>query len=168
HYLTALGISLTVPELRAHIDHLAAPHHQGRLDYEESTAGRDGSGSPDLSALLRLTLQRAYERVTDGSQEVGVRDAVALLKIKRELERDAAEEGQQATAEQWQAALTRLLWIARRHLGKNWAAFATDVRSDEMIAMATGGKIAEPADQREVTGVSAAAGAAEAAGTGAD
>ena len=152
---------ITQEDLGRHVDHLAAPHYQARLDYEASAArsvSPDGF-TPDLDSLLRLVLQRAYERITDSSRDVSVRDAVALAKLKREIERDQAADSHAASAEQYQAALTQLLWIARKHLGGSWAAFAADVRSDELIAAATGGQMAEPAERRDDS-VRAVAGAA--------
>lgn len=162
-YLGAMGENgIASDDLRGHISHLAAPHHQARMDYEAdmSAAGIDTEkwSAPDLTSLLRITLQRAYERVTDGEQEVSVRDAVALLKIKREIERDQALAGQQATADQWQQATIQILWIARKHLGKSWAAFADEIRNDQAIRAATGGMMAEPAERKEIAGASSAGG----------
>jgi hypothetical protein len=160
-YLKELGApDLSPDELKRHVPHLAAPHYQARLDYEEgvASAGLDPAvAGPDVASLLRLTLQRAYERVTDGTAEVGPREVVALAKLKREIEREFAEGATQASAEQWQAAMVQLLWICRKYLGKNWAAFAADVRADETIAAATRGIFPEPAERREVTSASAPA-----------
>jgi hypothetical protein len=163
-YLDSLGVrDIAAAELKHHTGHLAPPHHQARLDYEKAlaAAGLDpGEGAPDMTSLLQLTIQRAYERVTDGTQEVGPRDVVALAKLKREVERDSELSGQQASAEQWQAAMVQILWICRKYLGKSWAVFAADVRADETIAAATGGMLPEPAGPAEVASVSPAAGTA--------
>jgi hypothetical protein len=161
-YLSALYADPPSAEaLRAHVSHLAAPHYQARMAFEERVSARGGNAEdpPPLDAadLARVTLEKAYQRVIDGEAEIGVRDAVAILRIKREIERDQAAAESATSAEQWQAAMIRLLWIVRKHVGKGWAAFAADVRADEEIALATGGLMAEPPERKEVSGAPAAA-----------
>src|SRR5271166_4282337 len=46
--------------------------------------------TPSAADLARLTLQRAYERVLDGEAEVTLRDAAALLRLQREIDRETA------------------------------------------------------------------------------
>lgn len=62
---------------------------------------------------------RADERILYGEAEVTVRDAAALLRLQREIDREAACQAAGTTA-QWQAALREVLWVARRHLGEHW------------------------------------------------
>jgi hypothetical protein len=89
--------------------------------------------TPSAADLARLALRRAYERVLDGEAEVSLRDAAALLRLQREIDREAA--GQEAgTTARWEATLREVLWAARRHLGSNWEAFAADVRANQQLA----------------------------------
>jgi hypothetical protein len=89
--------------------------------------------TPSAADLARLVLRRAYERVLDGEAEVSLRDAAALLRLQRELDREAA--GQAAgTSAQWEATLREVLWAARRHLGEQWKPFAADVRANQHLA----------------------------------
>jgi hypothetical protein len=124
--------------LHAHVAHLAAPHAEARRQLEEDVSARgasmDGGSSPVSAAdLTRLTLQKAYQNLQDGGSEASVRDAATMLKLIRDLERDDQARQLQGSIEQWQAAMTELLWIARKHLGTHWAAFAADVRSSETL-----------------------------------
>jgi hypothetical protein len=124
--------------LRGHVAHLAAPHRQARQQLEEAVTARGASvsdGSPPVTPadLASLTLQRAYESLADGGSETSVRDAVTILKLQREIERDEAGRELAGTVEAWQKALQEVLWIARRHLGTRWAEFVADVRSNETL-----------------------------------
>lgn len=128
----------SVPALRHHVSHLAAPHAEARRQLEEDAAARgtgldSGSSPVEAADLARLTLQRAYEGLADGDAEVSVRDAVMILRLKREIDRDEQARAAQGSVEQWQAAMTELLWVARKHLGSHWAAFAADVRGSETL-----------------------------------
>ena len=91
-----------------------------------------GLATPTVGDVAVLALRRAYERLESGAA-VSVQDVVALLKLAREAERDSAGAG---SAARWQATLQEVLWLARRHLGDGWAAFAADVRaSGDLAAM---------------------------------
>lgn len=142
--------------LRGHVPHLAAPHLQARQQLEENAIARGVSvaeGSPPVTpaTLAALTLQRAYETLADGGSETSVRDAVTILKLQREIERDEAGRELQGTVAAWQQALQEVLWIARRHLGTGWAGFVADVRSnDTLLALM-------PPDREEAAGDSAQA-----------
>ncbi len=131
----------SVSALRRHISHLAAPHAEARRQLEEDAAARgmslDGGSSPvDPADLARLALQRAYQALQDGSAETSVRDAVAILRLKREIDKDENARQAQGTVEEWQRAMQELLWLCRKHLGPKWAAFAADVRgSDTLLAL---------------------------------
>jgi sugar phosphate isomerase/epimerase len=129
---------VSVGALRGHVAHLAAPHAQARVQLEEAVAARGASaldGSPPVTPadLATLALQRAYETLADGGGETSVRDAVTILKLQRDIERDEAGRELAGTVEQWQAAVRELLWIARKHLGVHWADFAADVRGSEAL-----------------------------------
>ena len=89
--------------------------------------------TPSAADLARLALRRAYERVLDGEAEVTVRDAVALLRLQREIDREAALQAAGTTA-QWEATLREVLWAARRHLGEHWEPFAADIRANQQLA----------------------------------
>ena len=74
-----------------------------------------------MPRTARLVLRRCYERVLDGEAEVSLRDAAALLRLQREIDREA--DGEPAgTIAQWEATLREVLWAARRHLGESLGA----------------------------------------------
>jgi hypothetical protein len=130
----------SVAALKRHVAHLAAPHAEARRQLEEDAAARgtdtdSGSSPVDPADLARLTLQRAYAALADGSEDAGaqVRDAVAVLRLQREIDKDAQARQMQGTVEQWQRALQEVLWLARKHMGPNWAAFAADIRGNETL-----------------------------------
>ena len=51
------------------------------------------------------------------------RDAVALLRL--------AHETGHGDAARWEATLSEVLWLARRHLGEGWESFAADLRASQ-------------------------------------
>ena len=62
-----------------------------------------------------------------------LRDAAALLRLQRELDREAA--GQAAgTVARWEATLREVLWAARSHLGELWEPFVADIRANQQLA----------------------------------
>ena len=64
---------------------------------------------------------------------MSLRDAAALLKLQREIDREAA--GQAAgTTVQWEATLREVLWAARSHLGERWEPFVADLRANQHLA----------------------------------
>ena len=88
---------------------------------------------PGIDDLARLVLRRCYERVLDGEAEVSLRDAAALLRLQREIDRETV--GQAAgTVARWEATLREVLWAARRHLGEHWEPFVADIRANEQLA----------------------------------
>jgi hypothetical protein len=89
--------------------------------------------TPSAADLARLVLRRAYERVLDGEAEATLRDAAALLRLQRELDREAARQAA-GTIAQWQATMREVLWLARRHLGEHWEPFAADIRANQHLA----------------------------------
>jgi hypothetical protein len=101
--------------------------------------GRPAAGSPgrlvtpSAADLARLALRRAYERVLDGEAEVSLRDAAALLRLQREIDRETVGQAAGTTA-QWHASVRELLWAARRHLGEHWEPFLDDIRANEQLA----------------------------------
>jgi hypothetical protein len=89
--------------------------------------------TPSVNDLVRLALQRAYERALDGEAEVTVRDAAALLRLQREIDREAARQAA-GTIAQWEATMREVLWAARRHLGEHWKPFVADIRANQHLA----------------------------------
>jgi hypothetical protein len=98
-----------------------APSHPGRL------------ATPSVADLARLVLQRAYERALDGEAEVTLRDAAALLRLQREIDRETVGQAADTTA-QWQATLREVLWVARKYLGEHWEPFVADIRANQHLA----------------------------------
>ena len=88
---------------------------------------------PGIDDLARLVLRRCYERILYGEAEVTVRDAAALLRLQREIDREAACQAA-GTIAQWQATLREVLWAARRHLGEHWEPFVADIRANQQLA----------------------------------
>jgi hypothetical protein len=128
----------TSDELKAHIAHLAAPHAEARRELEEAVTGRggtveDGSSPVELEDVARLSLQRVYERIQSGDAEIAPRDAVALIKLYREIAREESGREAASSIAQWEAAAREILWIARRHLGTQWKAFVADLRASETL-----------------------------------
>lgn len=128
---------LTPQALRAHVPHLVPQHAQERERLDEEAARRAGADSVDslitAQDLIRLSLQRAYERVQDGA-EVNVRDVTALLRLQQQMERDSAVDESAVSAAKWEAAVREMLWILRRHLrGPAWSAFVADLRTSEAL-----------------------------------
>ena len=89
--------------------------------------------TPSIDDLVRPALQRAYERALDGEAEVTLRDAAALLRLEREIDREAARQAA-GTIAQWEATLQEVLWAARRHLGEHWKPFVADIRTNQHLA----------------------------------
>jgi hypothetical protein len=134
--------SLAVTRPGRALPHLAPPPTGARCP---PWIGVSGAGSlpspgplgrlatPSAADLARLALRRAYERVLDGEAEVTLRDAAALLRLQREIDREAA--GQTAgTVAQFEATLREVLWAARRHLGDHWEPFVADIRANQHLA----------------------------------
>ena len=69
----------------------------------------------------------------DGKAEVSLRDAAALLRLQREIDREVAHQAAGTTA-QWQDTLREVLWAARRHLGEHWEPFVADIRANRQLA----------------------------------
>jgi hypothetical protein len=87
---------------------------------------------PPPPYLAALALWRAHERVEAGAA-VSAQDVVALLKLAREIEREAAGQAAGTTA-RWQATVRELLRAARRHPGEHWEPFAADIRANQQLA----------------------------------
>jgi hypothetical protein len=126
--------ALTGQAMDAHVDHLAPPHADARRSLEADRAARGETGETQVTLpdMARLTMQRAWEAMQDGDNSL-VRDAVALLRLQRDLAKDEQAQAAAGSVEQWQAAVRELLWIARKHLGPNWAAFLADLRTSEAL-----------------------------------
>jgi hypothetical protein len=141
---------LTPGALRAHVPHLVPAQAQERRMLDLAAEGRGGEDVDSLVTtreLVRLSLQRAYQRVADGA-EVNLRDIQGLLKLQREMDRDAAADGGAADAAKWQGAMKEVLWILRRHLrGPAWKAFVADMRNSETLRA-----LMPPDDERAADG----------------
>jgi len=82
------------------------------------------------------------------------RDAAVLLRLQREIDREAAGQAAGTTA-QWQAAMREVLWAARSHLGERWEPFVADIRANQQLAAMWGpprrsgtGQAGSPAQDR--------------------
>jgi hypothetical protein len=129
--------AVTAEVLAAHVDHLAPPHAESRRQLEAAAAARgapmtDGPVPVVLADAAQLALQQAYAAMQDGDSSL-IRDAVSLLRLQRDVERDERGIAVAGTVEQWQVAMREMLWIARKHLGANWAAFVRDLQSSEVL-----------------------------------
>jgi hypothetical protein len=86
---------------------------------------------PELADLAALAIRRAYKRVEAGEAAVPVQDAVALVRLVREIQRDdavAAAAEADARAEIFQKGLSSALWTAKRHIDPaRWRAFMDDL-----------------------------------------
>ena len=98
---------------------------------------------PGVADLASLALRRAFERVESGGA-VSLHDVVALLRLQREIEHDAAGKDV-GTDARWQATLSEVLWLARRHLGDGWKPFAADLRASGAISFLWGPPPPRPA-----------------------
>ena len=87
---------------------------------------------PGVADLASLALRRAFERLESGGT-VSLHDVAGLLRLQREIEREAA--GQDAdNAARWEATLREVLWAARSHLGEHWEPFVADIRANQHLA----------------------------------
>ncbi len=127
---------MTPQALRGHVPHLVPSQAQERRALDLAAEGRGAEGVDSLVTpreLTRLSLQRAYQRVADGA-DVNLRDIQGLLKLQREMDKDAAADTGAADVARWQGAMKEILWILRRHLrGPAWKAFVADVRNSETL-----------------------------------
>jgi hypothetical protein len=64
---------------------------------------------------------------------VTLRDAAALLRLQREIDREAVGQAEGTTA-RWQATLREVVWAARSHLGEHWEPFVADLRANQHLA----------------------------------
>jgi hypothetical protein len=132
------GLARVTPEaLAAHVEHLAPPHAESRRQLEADAAARgtplaDGPVPVVLADAAKLATQQMYAAMQDGDSSM-IRDTVALLRLQRDVEKDARGAELAGTAEQWQAAVREMLWVARKHLGPHWAAFVADLRASEVL-----------------------------------
>ena len=90
-------------------------------------------GVEDLAALA---LRRCYEGLQSGRPAVSVRDAVAVMRLAREIEHDdalAERDAARRQMEEWRQEWRHGLWIIRnaivRQYGQDaWAAISAEVR----------------------------------------
>ena len=98
---------------------------------------------PGIADLASLALRRAFERLESGGA-VSLHDVAGLLRLQREIEREAARQDA-GNAARWQATLQEVLWLARRHLGDGWEPFAADLRASGAISFLWGPPPPRPA-----------------------
>jgi hypothetical protein len=96
-----------------------------------------------VADLASLALRRAFERLESGGA-VSLHDVAGLLRLQREIEREAAGQDADSVA-RWQATLQEVLWLARRHLGDGWEPFAADLRASGAISFLWGPPPPRPA-----------------------
>ncbi len=89
---------------------------------------------PDVADLATIAVKRCYEGLQSGTAAVSVQDAVAILRLAREIGRDnavsAAAEAR-ARAEMFHKGLASTLWTAKRHIAPaRWRAFMDDLRRE--------------------------------------
>ena len=108
----------------------------GAASVTDHLCGHDGHGVLHLASgfadLASLALRRAFERLEPGAPSVSVHNVVPLLSLQRDIERDAACQDA-GSAVRWQATLSEVLWLARRHLGDGWKPFAADLRASATL-----------------------------------
>ena len=111
HCCGVVRSSLAVTRPGRTLPHLAPPPTGPRCPpwIGVSVASRPPSppgrlATPSVDDLVRLALQRAYERALDGEAEVTLRDAAALLRLQREIDRETVSQAA-GTIAQWEATL---------------------------------------------------------------
>ena len=123
-------LSVCRPERRHLVRHPApAPGGSAPRWLSDAHPAPTGLLAPTVDDLARLAAQRLWERLEAGTLAVNIRDLVALMRLAAEFEQDARRPDPR-----WEATLAELLWLARRHLGSNWEAFAADVRANQQLA----------------------------------
>jgi hypothetical protein len=135
-------LSVTRPERRHLVRHPASPPGGSVPRWlSAAPAAPAGLAVPTVGDVAALALRRAYERLESGAT-ISVQDVVALLKLAREVERDSAGAG---SAARWERTLSEVLWVARRHLGDQWPAFAADIRGSDVLSFLHGPPPPRPA-----------------------
>lgn len=135
-------LSVCRPERRHLLRHPASPPGGSVPRWlSAAPAAPAGLAVPTVGDVAALALRRAYERLESGAT-VSVQDVVALLKLAREVERDSAGAG---SAARWERTLSEVLWVARRHLGDQWPAFAADIRGSDVLSFLHGPPPPRPA-----------------------
>jgi hypothetical protein len=74
---------------------------------------------PDVADLATIAVKRCYEGLQSGTAADSVQDAVAILRLAREIGRDdavAAAAEARVRAEMFQKGLASTLWTAKRHI----------------------------------------------------
>lgn len=87
---------------------------------------------PDIADLASVVLRRCYERVETGEATVTIRDAVAVLRLPNEIERNdalAERDAAQRQIDEWKVGL----WTIRNEVVSRygldaWAAVSAEVR----------------------------------------
>jgi DNA-binding transcriptional MerR regulator len=132
------GLRPAPPEagvLRAHIQHLAAPHRKARMDFEEAAESRGedtATSSARLSDALARLISAGSGRLAAGDLDVSAREMIAAMKLQMQLDRAQAGEGVEASA--WQAAYLEFFDLVRKHMRPaQWQAFVADVYDSPAI-----------------------------------
>lgn len=131
------------PEIiRAHIEHLAAPHMQMRSQLERSARTR-GADDSELSLVkvpdaTQALIQAGYARLASGEIEVGAKDLLKAMSLQLQIEK--AEAANSIDAQTYQAALMELIELVQGYLDPGqWRSFINDAyASPRMRAIITG------------------------------
>lgn len=121
--------------LRSHIQHLAKPHLEARLAFEEAASARGDdtvSASARMEDALAAMIRQGNQALVHGDMDIGAKDMIAAMRLHVQLERAQAGEGVEASA--WQAAYMEFFEIVRRYLtSEQWRLFVTDVYASPAI-----------------------------------
>jgi hypothetical protein len=147
-------LAVTGLERRHLVRHPApAPGGQAPAWVNAAPVAPAGLAVPTVGDVAALALRNAYRRLEAG-ETVSVSDVVALLKLQREIERDARPDA--GSAARWHATVREILWTARHYLGDSWPAFAADLRASGQLRFMWGGSASPacPAGGSSLTGSS--------------
>ena len=90
-----------------------------RSRYQQVSRRTAGEPVPDVADLATIAVKRCYEGLQSGTAAVSVQDAVAILRLAREIGQDdavAAAAEARARAETFHKGLASTLWTAKRHI----------------------------------------------------
>lgn len=119
--------------IKDHVPHLAQPHYEQRLAYDRQRGlpVDPGVPVPELRDVADAALQRVYSGMAAGTIMPPLRDVIAALRLRQQLDAESAGTASQAAM---QEAMIAIFEIARRHLaGPQWEAFTRDVYASEAL-----------------------------------
>lgn len=128
--------------LRTHIPHLADPHRQARLAYEDAAQARGDdttSTSAKMTDALQAVIRVGSQRLAAGELDIGARDMLSAVKIQVQLDRAQAGEGVESSA--WQAAFLEFFELVQKRLTPGqWQEFVADVYDSPAIRSVLAGQ----------------------------